>query len=183
MTLVAKDTRQLTEAIISIVGAGVEITSELLFPGTGHKNWDKGKWDNARKQGRLKTAIKRLERNKLIAWIEIDGKTRLVLTDNGKKRVLQYKLNELRIIKTLTWDGLFRMVIFDIPENKKGAREMFRRKLKELDFQQLQKSVFVIPYECRDEIDFLKNVYEVAPYVSYVLAKEISDITFDLPRK
>ena len=97
--------------------------------------------------------------------------------------MLHYKLEDLKLNKTPTWDGLFRMVIFDIPESKKGTREMFRRKLKELEFQQLQKSVFVTPYECHDEVDFLRNVYEIVPYVSYVLAKEIPDIDFDIPRK
>ena len=87
------------------------------------------------------------------------------------------------IKKTPTWDGLFRVIIFDIPENRKGIREIFRKKLKELEFQQLQKSVFVSPYECRNEIDFLKNVYEIVPYVSYILATDIPDIAFDLPRE
>ena len=178
MSLVGKDTYQLTKLLISVVEAGVSITSELLFPGRG----DPAKWERAKKRGTLKTAIKRLEKQKVISWEDINGELRLVLTENGKKKVFQHRLSELKIEKPSKWDGLFRLVIFDIPEGKKSARDMLRRKLKELEFQQLQKSVFVTPYECRDEIDFLKNVYEVAPYVSYVLAKEIPDITFDIPR-
>lgn len=182
MSYVGEDTYKLTRALVSMIEAGVEIGVELLFPSKPHKELNRGKWDNAKRRGRLSATIKRLENQKLVSWNEIDGELRLVLTEKGNKKVLQYRLNELKIKKTPEWDGLFRVIIFDIPEKKKGVREMFRRKLKELEFQQLQKSVFVIPYECRDEIDFLKNIYEVGPYVSYILATEIPDISFDFPK-
>lgn len=178
MVLVGRDTYQLTRAIISIIEAGVAIGAELLFPGVG----DQAKWEKARKRGTLRSAIKRLERQKLVSWSEIDGKLKLVLTEDGKKRVLQYRLDDLTIGKPKKWDGLFRVIIFDIPENKKGVREMFRKKLKDLEFYQLQKSVFVSQYECRDEIEFLKNFYEIPSYVSYILAKEIPDIEIDNSR-
>lgn len=181
MTLVAKDTYELTRAIISIIEAGAKIGSSLVFP-NGHII-DKERWEKAKKRGTLRKTIRRLESQKLIAWEEIEGEIRLVLTENGKRKILQYSLDDLKIKKTPAWDGLFRVIIFDIPENKKGTREIFRKKLKELEFQQLQKSVFVSPYECRNEIDFLKNVYEIVPYVSYILATDIPDITFDLPRE
>ncbi len=178
MTLVAKDTYELTRAIISVIETGVVIGKELLFPGTGDEN----RWNKAKKRGTLRKTIKRLENQRLVSWEEIDGEIKLVLTDKGKKKTLQYKLDDLKIKKTPAWDGFFRVIIFDIPESRKGAREMLRKKLKELEFQQLQKSVFVTPYECRDEIDFIKNVYEIVPYVSYILATDIPDITFDIPK-
>lgn len=182
MTYVGDDTYKLTRALISMIEAGIGIGAELLFPSKGHKELNREKWNNAKRRGRLSATIKRLERQKLVSWSEIDGKLKLVLTENGEKKVLKYRLEELTIKKPNEWDGLFRVVIFDIPEKKKGVREMFRRKLKELEFQQLQKSVFVTPFECRDEIDFLKNVYEVVPYVSYILATDIPDISFDFPK-
>lgn len=150
----------------------------MLLQGFRYAQKDKQTWESAKKR-RVRAVIKRLEQQKLISWNEINGKLRLVLTDKGNKKVLQYRLQDMKIKKTPKWDGLFRVVIFDIPEKKKVAREMLRRKLKELEFQQLQKSVFVTPYECRDEIDFLKNAYEIVPYVSYILATKIPDITFN----
>ena len=183
MTLVAKDTYELTQAVISIISVGAKIGKDLLFPGTGHKQWIEEKWNNAKRQGRLGATIRRLENQELISWEGSEDNLKLILTEKGKKKVLQYKLAEMKIKKTPKWDGLFRVIIFDIPENKKGTREIFRKKLKELEFQQLQKSVFVSPYECRNEIDFLKNVYEVVPYVSYILATDIPDITFDIPKE
>lgn len=177
MALVAKDTYELTRAIISVIEAGAKIGSSLIFP-DGYII-DKERWEKAKKRGTLKTAIKRLEKRSLVLWEEIDGKLQLILTENGRKKILKYRLEELSIEKPKEWDGLYRVIIFDIPENKKSIREVFRKKLKNLGFYQLQKSVFVCEYECRDEIEFLKNYYEISPYVSYILAKDIPDITID----
>jgi phenylacetic acid degradation operon negative regulatory protein len=44
------------------------------------------------------------------------------------------------------WDGLWRVVIFDIEEEIKRVRELFRKKLKELGFGQLQKSIWITPH-------------------------------------
>ena len=63
------------------------------------------------------------------------------------------------------WDKKWRMVIFDIPETQKKARYALRAKLKELGFYPLQKSVWVHPFECRDEIDFIIEFFNVSSYV------------------
>lgn len=179
MALVGRDTYQLTKAIISLIDVGIKIGKELALEGPHVASYHAENWNKLEKR-RIRSTIKRLEGQKLICWSEEDGKTKLTLSERGRRKVLRYKLDDLKIRKTYKWDGLFRVIIFDIPENKKAAREALRKKLKELEFHQLQKSVFVTPFECRDEIDFLKNVYEVAPCVSYILAKEIQDIKINI---
>ncbi|MFN7088663.1 MAG: hypothetical protein ACK4NX_02515, partial [Candidatus Paceibacteria bacterium] len=47
-----------------------------------------------------------------------------------------------------------------------------RLKLKELGFYPLQKSVFVYPFQCEEEIDFLCSVFDVR---RYVLLLEVSN--------
>ena len=85
-------------------------------------------------------------------------------------------MDSLILKNTGKWDGLFRIVIFDIPEEKRKVREFLREKLRNLGFQQLQKSVFVIRLECKDEIDFLRHSLEIAPHVSYILAKDVPSL-------
>src|SRR3990167_2211250 len=63
------------------------------------------------------------------------------------------------------WDKKWRVVIFDIPEKSRMARDALRRKLKELEFRELQKSVFVHPYECKKEIDFIIEFFNLRHYV------------------
>ncbi len=50
----------------------------------------------------------------------------------------------LRLIKK-PWDGKWRFVIFDIPQKEVNFRNIIRRRLKELDFRQLQRSVWFSP--------------------------------------
>lgn len=168
----------LTKTLLLTVGAGVVIGTALVFPGAGflYKKFKKQQWEDAKKRGVLRSTIKRLERQKLISWKEKDGELQLTLEEKGRKRMLQYEMDTLTLKNTGKWDGLWRVVIFDIPEDKRNAREFFREKLKDLGFQQLQKSVFITRLECKDEIDFLRHSLEVAPHVSYILAKDVSSI-------
>lgn len=166
----------LTKALLLTLGAGVVIGTALVFPGVGllYKEFKKQQWEDAKRRGALSSTIKRLERQKMISWKEKDGELQLNLEEKGKRRMLQYKMDALTLKNTGRWDKLWRVVIFDIPEDNRKAREFFREKLKILGFQQLQKSVFVIRLECKDEIDFLRHALEISPYVSYILAKDIS---------
>ena len=67
------------------------------------------------------------------------------------------------------------MIIFDIPEKKKSARDSLREKLKELGCIKLNDSVWVYPYPCQEEIDFVANYWKVGKYVHFVLAKDITN--------
>lgn len=167
-----------TKGLLLALGAGAVIGTVLLFPGLGwvYKEFKKEQWEEAKRRGRLRSTIKRLEKQKLVSWNERDGEVRLILTEKGKQKILQYKMDDLEIKIPSKWDGWWRIVIFDVPEENRLARDMFRKKLKELNFYQLQESVFIFPHECKNEVNFLKHTLEVAPYVHFIKAKEIEGI-------
>ena len=169
----------LTKAVLIGLGTGAVIGTALLFPGIGvlYKEFKKEQWEKAKRRGRLNYTIKRLEKQNLVSWKEKDGELILILTERGKKKVLGYKLEEMKIKKPKKWDKHFRVIVFDIPENRREARNTFRKKLKNLGFYQLQKSVFVCPYECKEEVDFLRHELDIARFVNYILAKEIQGIS------
>ena len=168
----------LTKTLLLTLGTGVVIGAALAFPGAGllYREFKKKQWEDAKKRGLLKSTIKRLEKQKLVSWKEKDEELQLTLEEKGIKRVLKYKIDQLAIKETNRWDGLFRIVTFDIPEDRRIVREVFRKKLIELGFQKLQKSVFVIRFPCKDEIDFLRHSLEISPNVLYIVAKDISSI-------
>lgn len=131
----------------------------------------------------LRESIRKLYQSKIIDYKENnDGTIKLILTENGKKRALLFDLDKLKINKPLKWDGLWRMVIFDIPEDRKPARMALASKLKELNFYPMQKSVFIHPYECKDEIDFITEIFSIVPYVRFLRVKSI-DTELDLKNK
>jgi len=98
------------------------------------------------------------------------------LTKQGKERANQYQIDDLEIKKPRKWDKKWRVIIFDIKHEHRIKREALRGKLKELDFYQLQKSVWVHPYNCSGEIDLLRKFFGLSKgEVRIILAQKIED--------
>jgi len=118
-------------------------------------------------QAKLAKDIRNLYRSKLLKkTINKDGSITLNLTEKGKIKALTYKFEEMRIAKQ-NWDGKWRVIIFDVPEKSRWGRDLLRTKLRNLGFYELQKSVFVFPFECKNEIDFIVEIYNIRKYVRY----------------
>lgn len=81
----------------------------------------------------------------------------------------------MKIQEPKHWDGKWRMVLFDIPSSMKKLRDNFRFHLKRLGFYQYQKSVFIHPYPCQEEIDFLLELYSARRYVRQLVVSEIDN--------
>lgn len=130
-------------------------------------------------KNQYKNAFYSLKRRGLIKVIkEEDDKIKIELTNSGKKRIKEFSIESIFIPKQKKWDKKWRMVIFDIPSkfNKvkfNKAREALRLKLKELGFFQLQKSVWVYPYPCEDEILFIANIFEVENYIEILIVEKM----------
>jgi hypothetical protein len=112
--------------------------------------------------------VREFYQERFVDWQEKpDGSIKIVLSEEGKKRVLEYNFDELKIKKPAVWDNKWRVVFFDIPERRRQARDALRKKLRDLGFCELQKSVFVCPFSCRDEIDFVVEFFNIRPFVRY----------------
>jgi len=69
------------------------------------------------------------------------------------------------IQKQKHWDGKWRLIIYDIQVQKKKAQQLFHKMLKKFQFLQLQRSVYLYPYNCEDEIEFLRQYYKIGENV------------------
>lgn len=72
------------------------------------------------------------------------------ITSKGEKEFDKI-LRPLRA--TGTWDGRWRLVIFDIPENKRDVRDRLRRSLNRLGLGILQASVWISPNDIKKEVE------------------------------
>ena len=112
------------------------------------------------RQARL--ALDRLQRRKLVDYrFTKDGRMLVVLTDAGKKKMLEYQMDSVAPVKPTRWDGIWRIILFDIPENHKKARDALRQKFYAWGFYPLQKSVFVYPYHCEDAIAVMRDIFHI----------------------
>lgn len=114
---------------------------------------------------RLKAELKRMKKVGLLETIEKDGQILFQLTDKGKTKYLAYKLEEMNLNQN-KWDGKWRIVAYDIPKGKKNQAEAFRNLLKKMQLYQLQKSLWLTPYPCSEEIEFLKAFYGLEDFVT-----------------
>jgi len=159
--------------ILEYLASGALISATILL--SGSRSWQLLKTFlkyQKFKRSRFRDMLIRMKKSRLISIVSKGGETYLVITDKGHKHLQKYQFEDLQIAKPKYWDGKWRMVIFDIPERFKKAREALRHKLKDLGFYQFQKSVFVYPYECRNEIDFVSSFFGINKYVSYLLVED-----------
>lgn len=109
---------------------------------------------------RLKQLLTRLNKQKLVDIDVRNGAWVVDINERGKKKLLKYKLDDMTL-KDDKWDGRWRIITYDIFSKKKNERELFRKMLKQLKFFQLQRSVYITPYECSDEIEYLRQVCKI----------------------
>lgn len=103
-----------------------------------------------------------------------NGLVKLLLTEKGRLKALNYKLENIKNKKE-KWDRKWRMVAFDIPERYKRGRDALRQKLKKIGFCELQKSVLITPYDCREEIELLVRYFNLDKYVCFGVLESVAN--------
>lgn len=166
------------EIILVLLAAGAILTLALIAPGVPGAIYKLSKQFKRYPKKRLRQIIKRIADQELVSFKEEGGEVTVKLTEKGKLKVLKYNIDNLKIEPPEKWDEKWRIVLFDIPEAKKVARNALRRKLKDLGFYQFQKSAFIYPFECKNEISFIRANYEVKNYVKYIVAAQLEEENF-----
>ncbi|MEK9179837.1 MAG: CRISPR-associated endonuclease Cas2 [Patescibacteria group bacterium] len=128
------------------------------------------KAQDRRSRYRVRKVFGELKRAGLIERSEGNEGMNITLTESGKSKAAWHRVKEMKLSQPKKWDKKWRIIIFDIPENLKRARNIFRKKLKEFGFITLQRSIWIYPYECRDEIQFLSDFLVIRQYVNLIEA-------------
>ena len=102
-------------------------------------------------------AFFRLKKQGALVVEQRDHQYRVSLTKEGKKKAGWLQINDLKISKPKVWDGKWRLLIFDIEQSERWKRDALRDFLSRLECVLLQKSVWVHPYDCRAEIEVLRE--------------------------
>lgn len=106
------------------------------------------------KRSELSQALERLRKQGFVELIS-DRELAFRLTDSGKDRNLWKKIQ----LGDEKWDGKWRLVIWDVPEKRRAARDLLRYKLKQLGFKQWQQSVWASKVNCKKLLkDFIRKV-------------------------
>lgn len=120
----------------------------------------------------IESSRKRLLQNNLI---EYTANGLVKLTQKGEAKLRQLELHDFKLKKPKRWDKKWRMLIFDIREDRKYLREKIRRTLVAIGFEKLQLSVWVYPYDCEDLVTLLKADLKVGREVLYIIVDKIEN--------
>ncbi|NBD73638.1 hypothetical protein GVX82_01190 [Patescibacteria group bacterium] len=108
------------------------------------------------------------------------------LSERGRRK-LTHLVAHTRDERPSTWDGKWRIVIFDVPESRKKLRDTLRHQLQAAGFRKIQDSVWAYPYRCEDIIALLKFELRLGRSLLYLIADtvegdEVLRTHFKLPK-
>ena len=163
-------TSAIIDTILKIAVTGGVLGSAVIAPGTikiTHKPALKflDKLDERTKEREVRRVLLYMRRR---GYLVGDYEHGLKITKTGRKRLEQNSFEKIKITKPEKWDNKWRLVIFDIPEDRRQSRVYLTHKLKSLGFQHLQQSVWIHPFPCKQEVTTVCIKYNVSKYVTYL---------------
>lgn len=160
-------------SVIAIAG----ISGIVLFAmgmGNAVQVFSMFKKSNKYSQLQIKSAMINLRKQKFIEYVSDKNGTIIVkITTKGNSVLRSFSIDLIKIPIQKQWDGEWRLVMFDLPIKYTKARDSLRFKLKQLGFIQFQKSVWIYPYPCTEEILFIADYYKIGNYIEIL---EVSNI-------
>ena len=143
--------------------------------------WVSDYFDHWKKEIPLKKfqdGVRDLNKQKFIQKKEnYDGSVIVSLTEKGMLHALNIDFRNLERKKEV-WDGKWRILAFDIPEECRKGRNALRYRFKSAGFHELQKSLFVYPYDCQKEVMALVALFKLEKHIRFVLADFIDNESF-----
>lgn len=164
--------------ILAMAGATYIAASSPYFGTNLIRHFGRRRKYSEREKKNVYNAFYRLRKQGYLAFAFKNHQLYISLTEEGKKRAGRFQIDSLSIKKPVKWDKKWRLVIFDIPDKFRVKREAFRGKLREIGLYQLQRSVWIHPYDCRDEIELLRDFFGLSKdQIRLIVAGEIEDDT------
>lgn len=136
-----------------------------------NRRWIEKCIENQKKKRKLYDALRSLKRRGFLQEKTLSNSQGYILSPKGKIKILRLKIKHLdkKKLKDKNW----LMVLFDIPERSRKTRDVFRKILHELGFEQLQKSVWITPYDVVDELKEAIENCRLEKYAKFLLVKEM----------
>lgn len=144
--------------VIKLIGLGTLVVASLALPNlpVAIRSIEKIRGNKG-----LQKFMENLK-NKNIIYL---GDEKIRLTKKGKKLLQNIQISEIQIKKTKEWDGIWWLVSYDVPKSHNKSRDDFRFYLKRLNFRQIQASLWVFPYECKEEIAIIAKYLSINPFI------------------
>ena len=161
-------------AILSTIATAGLLTVALAAPNV-LKLLKYGPGVQSQYRSRIRRSLDRLRDRGFVTYRKKGKDTRVELTQRGEILLMKLSSGSAHIKRPVKWDRRWRIVIFDIPERRKFARDNLRLMLTTIGFRKLQASVWVYPYECEDVLTLIRTDSRLQREVMYIVAEEIEN--------
>jgi phenylacetic acid degradation operon negative regulatory protein len=165
----------LQRAVLKMLGEADDITFAFLTSGASSRAFMKTlhRLKKERYQKAIYESVGALKRRGLVRAVERDGEHYLTLSREGAQAVQRYHFRDMVLSRSESWDGIWRIVIFDVPERHGKARRALSYKLHQIGALRLQDSVYIYPFPWKDEIDLVSEFFQVGAYMRYIEAARV----------
>lgn len=153
------------------VGSGLIIPNALVALDKPLKHF----WRHMDKRERERELRRVIYNLKAQGYLAGEYEHGLQLTEKAKKRLARLDEGELAVKPQKQWDKRWRIILYDIPEEHKSARNSLNFRLRAIGCFQLQKSTWITPFPCRDIVAAACASYDIDSFVTYFEAVNLDN--------
>jgi len=116
---------------------------------------------------KLRRTFYYLKQSGLIQLKPEAGEVRISLTAKGREKLQKIFFESIRIPKPKGWNKKWWLVAADIPtKDYRLAADKFRRKLRDVGFYPLQRTLWLFPYDPRVEVQFIAETFGIQNFIT-----------------
>ena len=97
------------------------------------------------------------------------------LTKDGRKKIHSLMLDSDTTLVNTSWDGFWRIILLDLPENRKSERESLRYLLKKAGFVCLKNSAWISPFPFEHLFTNIKKDLGLTTEIMIIVTEHIDE--------
>ncbi|MCL5666207.1 MAG: hypothetical protein M1383_00300 [Patescibacteria group bacterium] len=142
---------------------------------------NKQRWNHKEKQKKITQVFYYLKKTGQITIKPEQTSLKILLTGKGRKNLEKISFQSLKIPMQKKWNGRWWLVAADIPTKEyRLYADYFRRKIKQMGFYPLQKTLWIYSYNPAEQIEFTANHFHIGRFVTVM---EINRLDTDDEKK
>jgi len=125
----------------------------------------------------ISRSIKKMASLGLVECFRSDSQPYFRLSEEGRKRLNSNAIDNDTALVTNNWDGYWRIVILDLPEERKNEREALRYLLKKAGFVCLKNSVWISMYPYEHLFSNIKKDLGFSTEMMIIVTEKIDELS------
>lgn len=122
-------------------------------------------------------AIAEIKRQSLIEVAHNGSLYHIQPSVKGIHRLQRAQVERIHISRPDAWDGIWRMVTYDVPRAQSAQRRLFARQLERLGFSMIRESVWFHPYPCFAQVEELMTYCSLQRHVTLAEISRIDNVS------